>query len=249
MFNVSQHLASLTVNDGAIAQLAAGSGGRFLQTGALSIISSGALDLNDNDLIVNAGAYTDVRAKVLSGFGSPTGGITSSTSNGTQILALFDNALIGATEWPPGSGNVVPAGAVIGKYTYFGDVNFDGQVTGDDYTIIDSNLNTTPVAGLEWLSGDANLDGIVTGDDYTVIDSNLNQGASNPLSPASLMAASLGRDAGSQMVSPDAHLSFLAASAISAVPEPTSAAALILAAGVLASRRRKPVATRTMTRR
>jgi hypothetical protein len=74
----------------------------------------------------------------------------------------------------------------VGKYTYFGDVNFDGQVTGDDYTIIDSNLNTTPPVGFEWLSGDANLDGIVTGDDYTTIDSNLGLGSGNPLSPASL---------------------------------------------------------------
>jgi hypothetical protein len=53
--------------------------------------------------------------------------------------------------------------------TYFGDANIDGQVTGDDYTVIDANLNTTPLAGLAWLSGDMNLDGSVTGDDYTVI--------------------------------------------------------------------------------
>jgi hypothetical protein len=60
-------------------------------------------------------------------------------------------------------------------------MNIDGQVTGDDYTVIDASLNTDPVPGLEWLSGDANLDGIVTGDDYTVIDANLGLGAGMPL--------------------------------------------------------------------
>jgi hypothetical protein len=37
---------------------------------------------------------------------------------------------------------------------------------------VDSNLNSTPAGGLEWL----NLDAIVTGDDYTRMDSNLGLG-------------------------------------------------------------------------
>ena len=72
--------------------------------------------------------------------------------------------------------------AIIGKYTYFGDVNIDGQVTGDDYGTIDANLDTTPLPGVAWLQGDANLDGIVTGDDYGTIDATLGSGTGNPLS-------------------------------------------------------------------
>ena len=117
---------------------------------------------------------------MLQGFGGTTG-ITSSSSDGSQILALFDNALVGASEW---NGRTISASAIVGKYTFFGDLNLDGQVTGDDYTVIDANLDTTPLAGLSWLSGDANLDGIVTGDDYTVIDANLGSGVGNPLTPA-----------------------------------------------------------------
>ena len=63
------------------------------------------------------------------------------------------------------------------------------QVTGDDYAVIDSNLNTSPPAGIASLSGDANLDGIVTGDDYAAIDSNLGNGSSNPLATASAPSA------------------------------------------------------------
>jgi hypothetical protein len=151
----------------------------------LSIDAASTLDLADNDLIVNSGNFTELRALVFAGFGNSSGGIISSTSDGSQILALFDNALISTTEW---LGVPISPNAVVGKYTYFGDVNLDGQVTGDDYTIVDSNLNTSPPVGLEWLSGDANLDGIVTGDDYTTIDSNLGLGTGNPLSANSLGA-------------------------------------------------------------
>ncbi len=76
---------------------------------------------------------------------------------------------------------------MIGKYTYFGDLTFDGQVTGDDYAIVDANLNTTPDPGVAWLSGDANLDGSVTGDDYGVIDANLGLGSGSPLGSSALV--------------------------------------------------------------
>jgi hypothetical protein len=95
---------------------------------------------------------------------------------------------MGVADWPPGSGNTISPTAVVGKYTYFGDMNIDGPVTGDDYTVVDANLGSDPVAGSEWLSGDANLDGIITGDDYTVIDANVGLGVGNPLSAARLSA-------------------------------------------------------------
>jgi hypothetical protein len=50
-----------------------------------------------------------------------------------------------------------------------GDVNLDGSVTGDDYTIIDANLGITPQPEWAWVQGDANLDGVVTSEDYLVI--------------------------------------------------------------------------------
>jgi hypothetical protein len=168
---------------------------------------SGTLDLNNNDLVVNLGSYASIRGLVLTGFGTSGPGITSSTSDGSQILALFDNALVGAGDW---LGLPIGANAIVGKYTYFGDANIDGQVTGDDYTVLDANLNTTPPLGLEWLSGDMNLDGTITGDDYTVLDANLGLGVGNPLSPAML----------------------------DSVPEPCGLAALGIACTILTRRRK-----------
>jgi autotransporter-associated beta strand protein len=216
--------SSLTVADGARFAMRprdplTPSDPRVLQVGTLNLNNTGTLDLNDNDLVVDNGDFATIFGQVLAGFGNPAGpGITSSTSTGVEILALFDNAQVGAGDW---EGGTIGANAVVGKYTYFGDVNIDGQVSGDDYTIIDSNLDTDPPVGLEWLSGDANLDGIVTGDDYTIIDSNLGLGSGSPLTASSLSAdfGELSR----------------------AVPEPGSLGLLFGAAALLSRRRRRPV--------
>jgi len=197
VFNASQHLKSLILSDSAVASLTA-AGNRYLQLSNLSIAPAAKLDLNDNDFILaytGAAPFSTMFNYVETGFRvtpdpSATGIIstTGQNLNGLTILVLFDNALFNSTEWPIGSGHTVPAHAIIGKYTWFGDLNLDGQVTGDDYAVIDSNLGTTPVVGRGWIDGDANLDGIVTGDDYAVIDSNLGNGQGNPLAPAASSA-------------------------------------------------------------
>jgi hypothetical protein len=203
-FNVVNGTASMNSLSGSGALVISGTGRATINPGggaatvcslaSLSISGSGALDLSDNDLVVNNGVFSGVKALVLSGFRSSpdatAAGIVSTTAQndgGKEILALFDNGLVGASDWPPGSGQTVAANAIIGKYTYFGDVNLDGQVTGDDYGTVDANLNTTPDARVAWLRGDANLDGIVSGDDYGTIDATLGNGVGNPLVAAAIV--------------------------------------------------------------
>jgi hypothetical protein len=100
-------------------------------------------------------------------------------------LVLFENNFVdgGSTvaltdSW---DGVTVDIDTVIGKYTFFGDANLDGQVNADDYTTADSNRAVT--AGALWTQGDVNLDGAVTPDDYTTMDSNRGQGTVDPLAP------------------------------------------------------------------
>ena len=183
----SATVAGLTLTGGAALNVGA-AGNRIFRTSTLAITGSGSkLNLNDNDLIVDHGSYTSIRTLVIQGFGSgASGGITSSTSNGSQILALFDNARIGATQW---AGQTLAHDAVVGKYTYFGDANFDGRVTGDDYGVVDAHLGSTPAVGMEWISGDMNFDGFVTGDDYGIIDAHLGLGITDPLMPNARLSA------------------------------------------------------------
>lgn len=54
-----------------------------------------------------------------------------------------------------------------------GDANGDGQVIGDDYTVVDANFGRSPRDNAFVALADVNNDELVTGDDYTVIDSNL----------------------------------------------------------------------------
>jgi hypothetical protein len=69
------------------------------------------------------------------------------------------------------SGETVDATAVLVKYTYAGDANLDGQITGDDYSAIDFNVLVPGSSG--YFNGDFNYDGLITGDDYSAIDFNI----------------------------------------------------------------------------
>jgi hypothetical protein len=190
---------------------------------ALSVDRSAALDLTNNDLVVNAGDFSALQALVMLGYADATDGtkrgIISSTGQvaaGHPILALFDNALVGATDFPFGSGQTLGARAVAGKYTYIGDADFNGMVTPDDYGAVDSNLGAADLAaGSAWFAGDWNFDLSITPDDYLAIDANLGLGESNPLSAVGL-----------------------AAMGAAAVPEPSGVVLLLMvAAHVIAHRR------------
>jgi hypothetical protein len=56
-------------------------------------------------------------------------------------------------------------------YTYGGDANLDGVITGDDYAAIDFGDLTGGTDA--WVQGDFNYDGVINGDDYLIIDQNL----------------------------------------------------------------------------
>jgi methionine-rich copper-binding protein CopC len=187
-FNATQHLNSLNIAGGARATVSA-NGDRVLTANTLSIANLGTLDLNDNDLVVSGGNFSTLQALILGGYrsgpDSSATGIISTTSqtvhDGTTILALFDNSLGGFADYPFGSGNSIAAGAIVGKYTYIGDTNFDGQVTPQDYTATDSNLGTSVEPGISWFYGDTNFDGNIDATDYAGIDGALGLGVGNPL--------------------------------------------------------------------
>jgi hypothetical protein len=189
-FNATQHLAVLNVATAASATMPP-NGNRYLQIKNLSLTGAARLDLNDNDLLIeypSSSPFTQIQQWIFNGYSanpdSTKSGIVSTSgqnSDATTILALVDNALANFSEWPPGSGNSIATGTLIAKYTYFGDLNFDGMVTPQDYTSIDSNLGTSVPQGIAWLLGDSNNDGLITPQDYAAIDATLGLGINNPL--------------------------------------------------------------------
>src|SRR5205823_2369235 len=115
---LSLRCSGVTINAGTAAVLHTSggeSGASYIN--ALSIAPSAALDLKDNDLVVSYGTrpspFTQIQDYVFSGFAqTPTPGMTgiistTGQSAGNTILALVDNALFGAPEWPPGSGHTI----------------------------------------------------------------------------------------------------------------------------------------------
>ncbi len=119
-------------------------------------------------------------------------------------------------------GQTVVASDVFVKYTYYGDADLSGTVTGNDYTMIDHGFTTAGSTG--WQNGDFNYDGHIDGSDYSLIDNAFNtQSGSLAASAASQIAVNTSEIAGSA----------------AAVPEPTTLGLLSVGAIGLLSRRRR----------
>ena len=218
-------------NDATIELSSDGSSTRVISTGAVSIGANARIDLKDNKLITTSpagtatgGTYDGVQGEVQrahnAGAWNQPGlttsmpdavtGLTSiGVGTGARVLGL------GPGETDTFAGQTVSDTSTIAMYTYRGDANMDGFISGDDYSAIDFAVATPGSSG--WTNGDFNWDGIISGDDYSAIDFNLvAQGAPFPTGGA-------------------------AAAGVSAVPEPaTLAAPLLGAVAAFARRRRRP---------
>jgi len=205
---------------------------RVLKTGSVSTAGTGKINIDNNKMILtaqavgsyNGTAYNGVTGLIASGYGpnqdflGTTGIITTQTGatggNTLNNIGVASNTDLGYATF---GGVSVGANDTLAMFTYGGDANLDGAVTGDDYFQIDSNF---PIAGANgWFNGDFNYDGAITGDDYFIIDSNFPaQGA--PIPTSSGIGGGSGGLAGVQ-----------------AVPEPASIAVVGLGAVSLLTRR------------
>ncbi len=155
-----------------------------------------------------------------------TSGYASGSWNGIGIdtSAVASGYGLGYADGKDGVVTGLSSGQIEIKYTLYGDANLDGLVTGDDFTILASNLGKSVSA---WDKGDFNYDGLVSGDDFTELVGNLGKTANggDVVLPASDFAAI------------DA---FAAADGLMVdVPEPgTVGLFLVAGVGMLARRRR-----------
>jgi hypothetical protein len=166
---------------GSLAIAANGSPSNVSVTNTLSI-SSGKLDLTNNDLIVTSTPLATIAAEITSAYnnGAWTGpGLTS--SHAAAIAADSANphktALGYATASSLGlssfDGQSVSGANVLVRYTWTGDANLDGVVNALDFNAIATNFGGA--SGKNWIQGDFNYDGTINTADFTALASNFDQ--------------------------------------------------------------------------
>jgi hypothetical protein len=174
----------------------------------------GTLDLKNNDLIIQTNspanaqaAYLNAVDQVRSGLGANsdwTGtGITSSTvafdlahsgdmvspTPGITAIGVVMNADAGYTTF---DGIAVDANSVLVKYTFLGDTDLEGQVTGFDEQIVTNN-NDNGVTGGGWISGDFGYQGAVNGfDQQQAVNNQISQSQYPFTSPAAVSSGAVG---------------------------------------------------------
>jgi hypothetical protein len=192
----SQRFGTLGVDQGGTVVMQPGLNG-LLITKALTLSATSTLDLNDNDMMVDytgaselANVVTAIRnarnGGQWNGFGITSTAAKNSAQHNTTLgaieatdfksvygqSAMFDSEPIDNT-------------AVLVKYTYYGDTDFNGKVDGADYARIDAKFNQQVTSGNigGWFNGDIDYNGKIDGADYALIDAAFNsQGA--PLRPS-----------------------------------------------------------------
>ena len=225
--------SAINITAGTMKLASNGTNMRVIKTPSLSI-TGGKLNLTDNKLIVtggaagstwNGGAYDGVAGLVASGYNGGTqdgSGIVTDQSNAQSPSVLTQLVTVSADDsgYAGGvfGGQSVASGDQLVMYTWGGDANLDGTLNGDDYFQIDSHFNQDGTI-FGYYNGDFNYDGSINGDDYFIIDSNWNTGST---------AAPFPTGGG--------------LTGVAAVPEPSSLAALGVAAGMLIAARRRRVA-------
>jgi hypothetical protein len=140
---------------------------------------TGTLDVTNNALVVDydtANPFPDIRQYINSarnggawnGFGITSSAAAAHPTHSTTLGVMESAdylAIYGAGT--PFEGQAIDSTAVLVKYTYYGDTDFNGKVNFDDYVRTDNGFNNH-LPG--WVNGDFDLNGQVNFDDYVLID-------------------------------------------------------------------------------
>jgi hypothetical protein len=171
-------------------------------TRALSVthnVGFAIVDLNSNDLIVDYSGQSQLLALQMlvnegraNGTWSTTVGITSSAAKNANprntTLGVMEASDFKSIYGPNATfaGEAIDSTAILVKYTYYGDADFNGVVNFDDYSRTDAGFLNNRTG---WLNGDFDGNGSVNFD-YSLIDL-----AFNTQNGALVRAASAGGDA------------------------------------------------------
>ena len=188
--NTTQHLGALGV--AGTFTMAAG-GGKVLRVTALSQSPSAALNLNDNDLIIDYAAAisgTPPTAELRNWIATARAGgawnaagvrSTAAAGNAAFTLGYMDAADYFAINGTAAKfdGETIDATTVLVKYTLAGDANLDGRVDFNDFLRLQNSFNT---ANAGFAGGDFDYDGKADFNDFLALQNNFGQ--SLPQRPA-----------------------------------------------------------------
>jgi autotransporter-associated beta strand protein len=204
---------------------------------SLSITGTGVFDVNNNHIIITGDPVSTIYTYLQNGY---NGGHWNGTGSGSfgaidTSASLTVNGLQYGLGFAEGGDVNAPLGLAAGQievsYTLLGDAKLEGTVNGPDLSILAANFNQSFTA---WDQGDFQYDGIVNGPDLAELAANYNQGDSGAASAGDV--AALETFAAANGVSLP---TFSVPVSASGVPEPASAAMMVMAGlGVLHRRRR-----------
>jgi arabinogalactan endo-1,4-beta-galactosidase len=224
--------ASMTIgNSTSATALTLGTGAKVGLTGTgevlqvTSLSNLGTIDLQTNEMLINYGSGTDPAITIL---GYLATGANGGAWNGTGIISssAAANPLYGVG-YSDGADGVDPnltSGQIEVAYVQYGDITLSGLVNAQDFHILSSNFGLIVTGG--WEDGDFLYQGTVNAEDFHLLSENFGlTGTGEAVSmPASDWAA---------------MNAFAAANGLeNNVPEPASAGLVLVAAGLLGSRRR-----------
>src|SRR5205823_1047007 len=151
----------------------------------LSIIDTGFLNLNDNDLIIDYTGASPLLPQIFNylksgynagdwrGFGinSKSAHLASLTPHPTALGYAEASALALGTF----DGQSIDGSTIVIRYTWSGDANLDGLVNALDFNALATNFGAA--SGKLWTDADLNYDNIINTLDFNALASNFNQPA------------------------------------------------------------------------
>lgn len=179
-FATSQTLSALRVYNGGTARLNAG-GNRFIRTTTLQIDATGALDLTNNDMIIDWAVSTPtslIQTYLTNGYAggawNGTGGIRSSTAAaaGNTGIGYADTSEIFTSFPATFAGQSVDSTTTVLKYTYYGDGDLNGNVNLADFNRLAANFGASP---RRWVHGNFDFNSNVNLADFNRLAANFGQ--------------------------------------------------------------------------
>jgi hypothetical protein len=180
-FASTEHLKSVTINQGVSTIPLHGSRVLFATSLTINTAQKAALDIFNNAVVVDYSGnpnsfptiFATIKGYLLSGKTGDTwtgSGIRSSVATLDKgfSLGLGDNATMPLGAQSMFVNQTIPTNAILVRFTSMGDTDLDGKVGDNDVTVIGAGYDNGKTKNYLWQDGDLNYDGLINDDDVTL---------------------------------------------------------------------------------